>query len=324
MSICPCAKSCLGSAYWPFNCSIMKRSLRINLALLVGYGWIRVLACGGKNKKKTTLHIFLWGSEGRPVAKLNFYLPTCRDTPLAYHRTTNSQVHYYPPLSSTSSSQSRMYLIILLSVTLWRLFGGCYLFAVETPQGSVQPIRDCCSVNNPLTSSGWAWLLFKWVSFVLAWSSSLRLTDSPGESLMALLYALHHAGWSHWSCQGQRGLVVVVGGDCLWLQKSKEWVRINSWKRCTAVACSNIRKWGWLCEWPLYAPELCGTGIIRYPRCVFHFFPLLSAAIFVFKQGANLQCKNLMWVKCINCCSRDGLVKGSVTDDSYISCTFLV
>lgn len=89
------------------------------------------------------------------------------------------------------------------------------------------------------------------------------------------------------------------GGDCLWLQKSKEWVRINSWKRCTAVSYSNIRKWGWLCEWPLYAPELCGTGIIRYPR-VFHFFPLLSAAIFVFKQGANLQCKNLMWVKCIN------------------------
>lgn len=114
------------------------------------------------------------------------------------------------------------------------------------------------------------------------------------------------------------------GGDCLWLQKSKEWVRINSWKRCTAVSCSNIRKWGWLCEWPLYAPELCETGIIRYPRCVFHFFPLLSAAIFVFKQGANLQCKNLMWVKCINCCSWDGLVKGSVTDDSYISCTCLI
>lgn len=141
MSICPCAKSCLGSAYWPFNCSIMKRSPRINLALLVGYGWIRVLACGEKNKKKTNLHIFLWGSEGRHVTKLNFYLPTCRDTPLAYHRTTNTQVHYYPPLSSTSSSQSRMYLIILLSVTLWRLFGGCYLFAVETPQGSTADKR---------------------------------------------------------------------------------------------------------------------------------------------------------------------------------------
>lgn len=35
-------------------------------------------------------------------------------------------------------------------------------------RGSIQPIRDCCSVNSPLTSSGWAWLLFKWVSFVSA------------------------------------------------------------------------------------------------------------------------------------------------------------
>lgn len=100
-----------------------------------------------------------------------------------------------------------MYLIILLSVTLWRLFGGCYLFAVETPRGSVQPIRDCCSVNSPLTSSGWAWLLFKWVSFVLALSSNLRVTDSPGEGgLMPLLYAPHYAGWSLRSCRSQVGV----------------------------------------------------------------------------------------------------------------------
>lgn len=94
-----------------------------------------------------------------------------------------------------------MYLIILLSVTLWRLFGGCYLFAVETPRGSIQQIRDCCSVNSPLTSSGWVWLHFKWVSFVLAQSSNLRVTDSPGGGLMALLYAPHHAGWSLRSCR---------------------------------------------------------------------------------------------------------------------------
>lgn len=63
---------------------------------------------------------------------------------------------------------------------IWRLFGACYLFAVETPRGSMQRIRDCCSVNSPLTSSGWAWLLFKRVSFVLALNSNLCMTDSPG------------------------------------------------------------------------------------------------------------------------------------------------
>lgn len=97
-----------------------------------------------------------------------------------------------------------MYLIILLSVTLWCLFGVCYLFAVETPRGSIQPIRDCCSVNSPLTSSGWAWLLFKWVSFVLALSANLPVTDSPGGGLMALLYVSHSAGWSLRSCQSLR------------------------------------------------------------------------------------------------------------------------
>lgn len=106
--------------------------------------------------------------------------------PLAYDLPANSRVHYYPPLSSTSFSWSRMYLIILLSVTLWCLFGGCYLFVVETPLGSIQPIRDCCSVNSPLTSSGWAWLLFKWVSFVLALSSNLRVTDSQGGRFNAI------------------------------------------------------------------------------------------------------------------------------------------
>lgn len=98
-----------------------------------------------------------------------------------------------------------MYLIILLSVTLWLLFGSCYLFAVETPRGSMQPIRDCCSVNSPLTSADWAWLLFKWVSFVLAPSWNLCVTDSPGGGLMALLYVAHYAGWSLRMCQSLKG-----------------------------------------------------------------------------------------------------------------------
>lgn len=128
----------------------------------------------------------------------------------------------YPLLSSTSSSQSRMYLIILLSVSLWRLFGGCYLFAVETPQGSVQLIRDCCSVNSPLTSSGSAWLLFKRdFFFVLALSSNRGVTDSPGGGLMALLYAPHHTRWSLRSCQR---------GSCL--QKHRENRRVRRWGWC--------------------------------------------------------------------------------------------
>lgn len=118
-----------------------------------------------------------------------------------------------------------MYLIILLSVTLWRLFGGCYLFAVETPRGSIQPIRDCCSVNSPLTSSGWAWLLFKWVSFVLARSSNLRVTNSPGGGLMALLYTPHRAGWSLRSRLSLRR-------GCSCLQKQREGGRIWRWERC--------------------------------------------------------------------------------------------
>jgi len=145
------------------------------------------------------------------VVKFGFYFPTrrqCKDIPLAYDCTANSRVHYYPLWSSTSSSQSTMYLIILLSVTLWCLFGGCYLFAVETPQGSIQPIRDCCSVNSPLTSSGWAWLLFKWVSFVLALSSNHRVTDSPGKGLMALLHTPRCTWWSLWSISSQRGVSV--------------------------------------------------------------------------------------------------------------------
>lgn len=126
------------------------------------------------------------------------YVFECRSIRLAYDHTTNSSAHYYPPLSSTSSSQSTMYLIMLLSVTLRCLFGGCYLFAVETPRGGIQPIRDCCSVNSPLTSSGWVWLLFKWVSFVLAPELKLPCDRSPPgeEVLMALLYTAHHAWWS--------------------------------------------------------------------------------------------------------------------------------
>lgn len=72
---------------------------------------------------------------------------------------------------------------------------------MEAPWGSVQPIRDCCSVNSPLTSSGWARLLFKWVSFVSAPKLKPRHDRfSLGGGLMALLYAPHHAGWSGGRC----------------------------------------------------------------------------------------------------------------------------
>lgn len=131
----------------------------------------------------------------------------------------------YPPSSCTSSSQSRMYLIILLSVTLWRLFGGCYLFAVETPQGSIQLIRDCCSVNSPLTSSGWAWLLFKRDSFVLALSSNLCVTDSPGGGFngSTVRSAPHKVVTPEPSePEGRR--------SCL--QKQRESGRIRRWEQC--------------------------------------------------------------------------------------------
>lgn len=38
----------------------------------------------------------------------------------------------YSVLSSTSAFKGRAYLIVPLSVTLWRLFGGRYLFVAET------------------------------------------------------------------------------------------------------------------------------------------------------------------------------------------------
>ncbi|TNN88438.1 hypothetical protein EYF80_001220 [Liparis tanakae] len=44
--------------------------------------------------------------------------------------------------------------------------------------------------------------------FVLALSANRRVTDSPGEGLMALLYAAHRAGWSLRSCRAQRGVCV--------------------------------------------------------------------------------------------------------------------
>lgn len=124
-----------------------------------------------------------------------------------------------------------MYLIILLSVTLWRLFGGCYLFAVETPRGSMQPIRDCCSVNSLLTSSGWAWLLLKRVSFVLALSANLRVTDSPGGGLMALLYVPHHTGWSLRRCQSRRRRWGGGVGAFMAFRSRRETERIRWWER---------------------------------------------------------------------------------------------
>lgn len=41
-------------------------------------------------------------------------------------------VYIYSILSSTSAFKGRAYLIVPLSVTLWRLFGGRYLFVAET------------------------------------------------------------------------------------------------------------------------------------------------------------------------------------------------
>lgn len=72
------------------------------------------------------------------------------------------------------------------------------------------------------------------------------------------------------------------GGDCLWLQKSKEWVRINSWKRCTAVSYSNIRKWGWLCEWPLYALSFVELELSDILVVFFIFFFLYCQLQFLF------------------------------------------
>lgn len=148
----------------------------------------------------------------------------------------------YLLLSSTSSSQSRMYLIILLSVSLWRLFGSCYLFAVETPQGSIQLIRDCCSVNSPLTSSGWAWLLFKRDSFVLSLSSNRRATDSPGGGLMALLYAPHHTRWSFQSWQSLAAVFMPSEAE---EKRENKTVGMVLKKRCTVLSCSTLGKWGW-------------------------------------------------------------------------------
>lgn len=121
-----------------------------------------------------------------------------------------------------------MYLIMLPSVTLWRLFGGGYLFAVEAPRGSIRPIRDCCSVNSPLTSSGWARLHFKWVSFVLALSSNRRVTDSPGERLNGITVRSALCGMVTPELSEPEGCVCV----CACLQKRKERGRIRRWERC--------------------------------------------------------------------------------------------
>lgn len=41
-------------------------------------------------------------------------------------------IYIYSILSSTSAFKGRAYLIVPLLVTLWRLFGGRYLFVAET------------------------------------------------------------------------------------------------------------------------------------------------------------------------------------------------
>lgn len=109
---------------------------------------------------------------------------------------------------------------MLLSVTLWCLFGGCYLFALETPRGSAQLIRDCCSVNSPLTSSGWA-------SFVLAPSSNVCVTDSPVGAFngITVCCAPHKVATS--------GAVGDWEGGCKCLQKQRERERLRQWERCS-------------------------------------------------------------------------------------------
>lgn len=136
-----------------------------------------------------------------------------------------------------------MYLIILLSVTLWRLFGGCYLFVVETPRGSMQPIRDCCSVNSPLTSPGWAWLLFKWASFCIGpelkpprdWFPRERFNGITVRSAPRRVVTL----WSCWSCWGGGGVGLSVPSEA---EGGRERKTVPGKKRWTVVSCVTFRK----------------------------------------------------------------------------------
>lgn len=97
-----------------------------------------------------------------------------------------------------------MHLIMLLSVTLCSPFGSCYLFAVETPRGKQRADKRLlfCKQPSDLLELGLA--PSQLVSFVLAPSANLRVTDSPEGGLMALLYALQCAGWSLSGCQSLR------------------------------------------------------------------------------------------------------------------------
>ncbi|CAB1454479.1 unnamed protein product [Pleuronectes platessa] len=78
-----------------------------------------------------------------------------------------------PPPPPSPGPYDRMYLIILPSVTLRRLFGGRYLFV---PSDFLRLGSDPFSYGSPLYRP---------------LSSNLRVTDSPGGGLMALLYAPH-------------------------------------------------------------------------------------------------------------------------------------
>lgn len=86
----------------------------------------------------------------------------------------------FPPLPQSSRLLSPLILDFFLSQQNAPDYAPCYqshpgacLEAVISLRwgflgGSVRPIRDCCSVNSPLTSSGWLWLRFSRVSFVLS------------------------------------------------------------------------------------------------------------------------------------------------------------
>lgn len=195
-----------------------------------------------------------------------------------------------------------MYLIILLSVTLWRLFGGCYLFAVETPQGSIQQIRDCCSVNSPLTSSGWAWLLFQWVSFVLAWSSNLRVTVSPWGGLMALPYAPQHTGWSLWSCQSLKGVSMPSEAEG---KRENKMLGTKLEKRC-CLKFWKVRMIMWMS--PYTGCNLWEWNYLMIQWC----FPSMSITILVFNHVANLFSQHKLYSVYLTLCLSVNSLKSDI------------
>lgn len=80
-----------------------------------------------------------------------------------------------------------MSLIVLPAATLRLPSGGCYLLAVDAPLGGTEPIRDCCSVNSPLTSAGSALPPLQTGLFCVG--LELRPPRWWGGALMSLLHA---------------------------------------------------------------------------------------------------------------------------------------